>query len=343
MHTPNWWYNPNNAIPTYTRFLALLYGGVISLRRFLYHHHIIPCQKIAVPVIVIGNLVAGGSGKTPLVMSVVQWLREQGWQPGIASRGYGRKQAHHARWVTAQTPPEEGGDEPVLMVRKTGVPVRVDRNRARAAQALHQAGCNIIVCDDGLQHYRLARDIEIEVIDAQRGYGNAYLLPAGPLREPLKRALDCDLHVLNLGSGENLSAHEPSPEQWPMVLTLSIAQSLCSDNEQPLSHFSGQQVHAVAGIAHPQRFFQMLRQQGIDPIEHPFPDHHPYQPADMYFDDGLPVLMTEKDAIKYRVFASAAHYAVPLQPQLPAGFWQILQARLSALTHSAELAHHESA
>ena len=195
------------------------------------------------------------------------WNRS-GWKPGVASRGYGREDADKPLWVQADTPTAKGGDEPVLIAWKTGVPVRVDADRVAAGRALIQAGCDVIVCDDGLQHYRLARDIEIEVVDAQRRYGNGLLMPAGPLREPAARARDCDFRVVNLGQASDAGQVPPGSGfgEWTMRLRIDSARPLRGGRERPLHGFSGQRVHAVAGIAHPQRFFQMLRAQGLVPM-----------------------------------------------------------------------------
>jgi len=334
MQPPKWWYDPSLPVPLPAKLLAAVYGAVTGLRRAMYRTMRPWQRKIPVPVIVVGNVIAGGSGKTPLTIALVKWLSNNGWKPGIASRGYGRKRSHVPRWVTAQTSPKDGGDEPVLMAWKTDALVFVDRQRDDAARVLYESGCTIIVCDDGLQHYLLARDIEIEVIDAQRRYGNGRLIPAGPLREPPERARQCDFHVLNLGSassGTHLALPESNNEPWPMQLTITTAQSLSNQEERPLSDFAGKKVHAVAGIAYPQRFFDMLRQHDIELIEYPFTDHHFYRPADLQFNDDLPILMTEKDAVKCQHLAKPNHYAVPLQTTLPDTFWQALHTRLKSL------------
>jgi len=332
MRAPKWWYDPTVPVPLAAKLLAAVYGGISGLRRKMYLT-IRPWQrKVPVPVIVVGNLTAGGSGKTPLTIALVQWLQKNGWKPGIASRGYGRKRSHVPRWVTAQTSPQDGGDEPVLMAWKTEALVYVDRERATAAQVLYESGCNIIVCDDGLQHYLLNRDIEIEVIDAQRRYGNNHLIPAGPLREHPSRAKHCDFHILNLGSASHdKTLLESNNESWPMQLNISTAQNLDHKYKQALSDFAGQKVHAVAGIAHPQRFFQMLRQHNIELIEHPFADHYFYKPSDLNFKDDLPILMTEKDAVKCQYFTKQNYYAVPLAAELPDAFWQAFHTRLNTL------------
>ncbi len=224
----------------------------------------------------------------------------------------------------------------MLIAWKTGVPVRVDRDRVAAARALLEAGCDVVVCDDGLQHYRLARDIEIEVVDAQRRYGNGLLMPAGPLREPVARARDCDFRVVNLGQASDAGEVPPGAGfgEWTMRLRIDSARPLRGGRERSLQGFAGQRVHAVAGIAHPQRFFQMLRTRGIGVVPHAFADHHRYQASDLSFGSELPVLMTEKDAVKCKAFATDWHYAVPLQAELPAAFWVALLDRLGKLARA---------
>ncbi|WP_312327782.1 tetraacyldisaccharide 4'-kinase [Stenotrophomonas sp.] len=330
--TPLYWYD-GSAVPFAARVLAPVYGGVVALRRALYRRGWFKRHALPVPVIVVGNVTAGGTGKTPLTIALVDRLREAGWKPGVASRGYGREDAKSARWVDADTETALGGDEPVLIAWKTGVPVRVDADRVAAGKALIEAGCDIIVCDDGLQHYRLARDVEIEVVDAQRRYGNGRLIPAGPLREPASRARDCDFRVVNLGqaSADPAALASCGFGEWAMQLHIDRAQPLSGGRARALSHFRGQRVHAVAGIAHPQRFFDMLRAQGIGVVPHAFADHHAYQPADLRFGSELPVLMTEKDAVKCKVFANEWHFAVPLSADLPAAFWVALLDRVDKL------------
>lgn len=333
--TPAWWYD-GAPVPWTARLLAPLYGAVAGLRRGLYRRGWLRRCQVPVPVIVVGNITAGGTGKTPLTIELVERLRAAGWKPGVASRGYGRDDAGSARWITPDLAPGLGGDEPVLIAWKTGVPVRVDRDRVAAARALLAAGCDVVVCDDGLQHYRLARDIEIEVVDAQRRYGNGRLMPAGPLREPMERAGDCDFRVINQGQASD-AGQAPSASgfgEWAMRLRIDSARPLRGGRERPLQGFAGQRVHAVAGIAHPQRFFQMLRARGIGVVPHAFADHHRYQASDLSFGSELPVLMTEKDAVKCRAFATGWHYAVPLQAELPAAFWVALLDRLGKLARA---------
>jgi len=335
--------------------LAALYTRLSALRHWLYQRGWKRRIKVSVPVIVVGNLIAGGSGKTPLVIALVERLSAAGFTPGVASRGYGRDLPRSARWVDADTAPKLGGDEPVLIARRTGVKVRVDADRAAAAKALIAAGCDLIICDDGLQHYRLHRDLEIEVIDGQRGYGNGHLLPAGPLREPATRGERCDFRVVNSPSPQKENAgRRPAPirplpltgegwgeegsgalsfPHWPMHLEHAHAEPLTGGRPIPLSQFQGLRIHALAGIGHPERFFSMLRAQGLAIVPHAFPDHHHYQPDDLHFSSALPILMTEKDAVKCAGFADEHMYHLPISARLPEAFWVALLDRISQHQH----------
>jgi tetraacyldisaccharide 4'-kinase len=325
---PPWWYG-DGAPPLAAKLLSGLYAGVTGARSALYRRGLLRRIGVRAPVLVVGNLTAGGSGKTPLTIALAQRLREEGWSPGIATRGYGRADASVALWVEANTAPSLGGDEPVLLARRTGVPVRADRDRVAAARALVAAGCDIVLCDDGLQHYRLRRDVEIEVIDGRRRYGNGLLLPAGPLREPAVRGEQCLFRVVNLpAAGPDAGA---GFGEWPMHLRLDRAVPIAGGRAQPLSSFSGQRVHAVAGIGDPERFFGALRSMGIAVVPHAFADHHRYVAGDFHFGSDLPVLMTEKDAVKCTPFASARFYSVPASADLPEAFWVALLERLSTL------------
>lgn len=328
--TPAWWHDGSTP-PPHARVLAVLYGNLAALRRSAYRRGLLRKHKAGVPVLVVGNIVAGGTGKTPLVIALVERLRGQGWTPGVASRGHGREDEATPRWIEADSTASKVGDEPLLIARATGAKVRVDRDRVAAAKALVAAGCDVVVCDDGLQHYRLARDIEIEVQDARRRYGNGRLLPAGPLREPVERAADCEFRVLNLGvSSEDDARREAGLGEWPMRLQVGAAQPLHGGRAQPLSLFAGQRVHAVAGIGDPERFFAMLRDAGIAVVPHAFPDHHAYVAADFEFGSRLPVLMTVKDAVKCADLTDAQAFMVPVDAVLPEAFWVALLERLPA-------------
>jgi len=307
------WYG-SARLPWWTWPLAALYGAVTAARRGLYRMGLLRRERLPVPVIVIGNLTAGGTGKTPLTIAVAQALLQRGMRPGVVSRGYGGRQ-REPLLLDGSPDPAQVGDEPCL-IRTSGVPVAVGRDRPAAARLLLEAGCDVVIADDGLQHYRLARDVEICVIDGVRRFGNRRLLPAGPLRERLSRLRQMDFLICNGGIAQ--------PGEIPMRLQGDSAQSLLGDLRQPLAAFVGQRVHVVAAIGHPQRFFDSLRGRGIDVIEHAFPDHHAFVPADLDFGDKLLVLMTDKDAVKCRTFAQPHWWRVPVHAELPENFLQAL-------------------
>ncbi|HEU4857099.1 MAG TPA: tetraacyldisaccharide 4'-kinase [Rhodanobacteraceae bacterium] len=309
--------------PLWALPIAALYGGVVRARRGLYRHGVLRAQRVPVPVIVVGNIVAGGAGKTPLTLALVQALHERGWRPGVVSRGYGGS-ARAPMLLPPQPDPAVAGDEPALLRVRSGLPVAVGAARTAAARLLLAEGVDVIVADDGLQHYALARDVEVCVIDGARRCGNGRLLPAGPLREPATRLRDVDFVVCN---GGNTRGHE-----IPMRLELAAAVALGDPGRStPLAAFLGQRVHAVAGIGNPRRFFDALRGQGIEVVEHAYPDHHRYLPADLAFGDERPVLMTEKDAIKCGAFAQPGWWSVPVAAVLPDAFFDAVSARLRAL------------
>ncbi|MFM1885150.1 MAG: Tetraacyldisaccharide 4-kinase [Pseudomonadota bacterium] len=301
--------------PWFLRPPGALYAVLMRWRRRAYARGLLASEAVAVPVIVVGNLSVGGTGKTPLTAALASLLRDAGRRPGIASRGHGGTERGPWR-VTAADTAARVGDEPVLLAALTGVPVCVARRRAAAARRLVEEGCDVVLCDDGLQHLALRRDREIVVIDALRGLGNGACLPAGPLREPLDRLATVDLVVFNGTPSpelqQQLQGLAPLAPQCVMRLVGDSARPLCGGMAKPLSVWHGQRVHAVAGIGHPQRFFDMLRAAGLQPVEHPFPDHHAYTAADIAFADAMPVLMTSKDAVKCRLFAGPQHHEVPV-------------------------------
>ncbi|MDP2228590.1 MAG: tetraacyldisaccharide 4'-kinase [Moraxellaceae bacterium] len=301
--------------------LAFLYALVTRLRRFFYRTGVLRSTKFPVPVVVIGNITAGGTGKTPLTLALIDILQADGWRPGIVSRGYGGK-ANYPLSVQADTPAAVAGDEPLALQRRSGVPVVVDPLRARAVDfLLQQTDCNIVLCDDGLQHYALGRDIEVVVIDGARGLGNRLPLPAGPLREPPSRLATADFVVINGGDVEWPDAHR-------MRLEPGAWYGLADKTRTP--PLSGARIHAIAGIGNPSRFFSQLALAGYDVVPHPFPDHHVFTAADLAFDDGLPVVMTEKDAVKCEGFAQVNWWVVPVTAQLPPAFHDGLLQRLQA-------------
>ena len=278
--------------------LSLIYRLLVSVRRRCYALGLLSSWKPPVPVVVVGNITVGGTGKTPLVIALVQALQQAGFAPGIVSRGYGSRAPHYPFLVSADKKPQHCGDEPLLMAIRTGVPVVIDADRMAAArQLVEHHRCDVIVSDDGLQHYALQRDIEIVVVDGQRGFANRLLLPAGPLREPVSRLQQVDFVIGNGGEPElDCSASRHSMQLQPSALTQLNGERSVVPEDWPHSR----QVHAVAGIGNPQRFYQTLRQLDLAPIEHDFGDHHDYVAEDLHFDDNLPVIMTEKDAVKVR-------------------------------------------
>jgi tetraacyldisaccharide 4'-kinase len=291
--------------------LGWLYGLVMALRRAAYSIGLFKTYRAGKPVIVVGNLTVGGTGKTPLVAWLAQQLALTGLRVGIVSRGYGRSGSAPER-VHAESSWRAVGDEPMLLASLTGCDVVVARDRFAGAQKLVSLGVDVILADDGLQHLRLARDCEIVVIDGARGFGNGRLLPAGPLREPARRVRDARIVVVN-GSPEHGSLRGGVERSLQMTLFGGEARRLDGlAPPEPLEHFRGHRVHAVAGIGNPQRFFRDLRARGLELIEHPFPDHHPFTAADLTFGDNLPVLMTQKDAVRCREIAAAQLWYVPV-------------------------------
>lgn len=302
--------------------LAFLYGAISALRRVAYRTGLMTSQKFPVPVLVIGNITVGGTGKTPLTLALIKRLQEQGYRPGVISRGYGGNAVYPLR-VSDSVSSAETGDEPMTIFQRTGVPVVVDPKRCRALACLLQdTDCDVVLSDDGLQHYALARDIEIAVIDGARGLGNQCLLPAGPLREKPMRLAAVDFVVVNGAGFFWPGSHHMQlvPEPWQNLRKTSQAVPA-----------AGSRIHAVAGIGHPERFFTQLRAQGFDVVSHAFPDHHAYVASDFMFSDGAPVVMTEKDAVKCAALAADNWWFVPVHAVLAETFYAPLLQKLSTL------------
>ncbi|MBW4052435.1 MAG: tetraacyldisaccharide 4'-kinase [Proteobacteria bacterium] len=296
--------------------LSWLYGAAVSARRAAYRRGWARSQSVGAPVIVVGNLTVGGTGKTPLTIWLAEQLRQRGLEVGLVSRGYGRRQGG-MRSVTPVSSWQEVGDEPLILQQRTGCMTLVASDRVAAATALVARGARVILADDGLQHLRMRRDCEIVVIDGGRGFGNGRVLPAGPLRERAGRAWSADVLVVNGGvEGEPVRGVPPELAARALRMRLVAAgarQVAGSGQEQPLEAFRGRPLHAVAGIGNPQRFFADLRARGLDLVEHAFPDHHALSAADLDFGDGLAVLMTEKDAVKCRELAHPRFWYVPVE------------------------------
>ena len=282
--------------------LSFCYGLIISIRSLLYRLGVFRVRHWNVPVLVVGNLSVGGSGKTPLVIALARGLRAKGWRPGVVSRGYGGI-SKGPTVVTAATDPFWVGDEPVLIAREAEVPVVVSRKRVKAVdRLLQETQVNLVIADDGLQHLALGRTVEIAVIDGVTGHGNRLLLPAGPLREPLRRLKRVDIRVRRGG--------QPKEGEYAMSVKASVAQNLVSGEEVELAEFSGAPLVAVAGIHQPERFFLTLRNLGLQIQEKAFSDHHAFQPGDIPQALDRPVLMTSKDAVKCEAFAQKNWWAV---------------------------------
>lgn len=314
---------------------ALLFRLLAALRRGLFRVGVLRAARLPVPVIVVGNIIAGGAGKTPLTLWLVQALSARGRRPGIVSRGYGG--AGQIAEVTAESDPRQVGDEPVLLATRAGVPVCVGRDRTAAGRALLVAHpeVDVLVCDDGLQHYRLARDIELAVVDA-RGIGNGWPLPLGPLREPAARLRNVDAVVghagaeavwqplagavpaypMRLAPGPFVSLHDPSRRFAPGALAEYAAAT-------------GRRLYAIAGIGAPERFFATLATLGFAGIDaRPFPDHYAYTAPDLAFAQGGILLMTEKDAVKCRPLYSGEAWVLPVDAEVPASLVNYLLEKL---------------
>jgi len=292
--------------------LAMVFGALTALRRLLYRAGVLAVTRLPVPVIVVGNISIGGTGKTPLVIWLAELLRARGLNPGVICRGY-HGSARQPQRALPDSDPRAVGDEAVLLARRCGCPVWIGADRVAAASALLQArpDCDVVISDDGLQHYALGRDVELAVIDGERGFGNGMLLPAGPLREPLRR-LDCvDAVVVN---GTALFPRETLPHKVPafdMHLAGRVFYDVLNPSEQAgPERFARQQVHAIAAIGNPQRFFNHLRELGMSFAAHPFADHHAFAAADLAFSDKDAVIMTEKDAVKCERFCNENLWAL---------------------------------
>ena len=305
---PAFWYEPDPL----GALLAPL-GWVVALfailRRAVYRAGMRRSWQVGCPVVVVGNLSVGGTGKTPLVIAVAKLLSRRGLRVGVVCRGYAGSASRWPRQVRPDSNPERVGDEAVLLARRTGCPVAAGPNRIAAARILvRRAKCDVILSDDGLQHLRLARDVEIVVVDGVRRHGNGRCLPAGPLREPLVRLASVDLVVVN---------GDARPGELEMQLVAGDAVSLTDAGvTRPLESFRGAPVHAVCAIGHAERFFRTLESHGLTITRHAFPDHHPFSEPEIDFGDGAPVLMTEKDAVKCERFAGVRHWYVPVEAAL---------------------------
>ncbi|MYM62698.1 tetraacyldisaccharide 4'-kinase [Pseudomaricurvus sp. HS19] len=314
--------------------LSLLFRLVAAVRR---RQQEVEQASLPVPVVVVGNITLGGTGKTPVIITLVQHLRERGWKPGVVSRGYGGQAPQYPYLVTPDSDPRHSGDEPLLIALSASCPVAVDANRLAAAELLVAQGCNILLSDDGLQHYKLPRQWELCLLDGQRGWGNGLCLPAGPLREPVSRLAEVQAILLNGDPDERVAGQlqnglpAEAPQPQAMHLQPLSWHRLVDDTTLPAGQLpwdSVSSLHAVTGIGNPGRFFHTLQQLGLEFSEHVFPDHHPFSPADFDGLQGGVVLMTAKDAVKCREFAGDNFWYLAVAADLPEELLQKLDADL---------------
>lgn len=320
--------------------VSWLFRVFVALRRAAYRHEWCKTEHLSVPVIIVGNLTVGGSGKTPLVMHLVERLHAMGWRPGVVSRGYGGAD-HRPRRVDPAPYPDDCGDEPALVALRCRCPVAVGGDRVAAARLL-VSDCDVVIADDGLQHYPLGRDVEIAVIDGDMGLGNGRPLPAGPLREPAYRLREVDFVAVRDGDGsaDIPGALRQRAEIHGFRVTAGASRQLVEpESTRPLPDWTGVSVHAVAGIGVPERFFGQLDDLGIDLERHAFADHHRFTPTDLAFGDDAPILMTEKDAIKCRSFADERVWVVPVNVEDTTGLVTAVSARLASWYQPAEKAN----
>lgn len=326
------WWRPKPGVARLLIPLAVLYGLLVRLRRAAYQRGLLVSARVPAPVVAVGNLVVGGSGKTPVTLALVEALLQAGFRPGVVSRGHPVAPAR-PRFVTPASRAEEVGDEPLLHAAR-GVPVVVCRDRLAAARALcaQHPNVDVIVADDALQHYRLGRDIEIELVSAEHGYGNGRLLPVGPLREPLARAAACDFRLVVGAHGIGAPCDAEGQGRF-VERVLEAPRHLQTGETASWCAFHGERALIVAGIAHPERFAQALAAQGVTGRLVAFPDHHAFRREDLAALEDAPILVTEKDAVKLACLADRRLWVVPMRVRLPPAFVDTLIGRLRLLRH----------
>ena len=293
----------------------MLYGIAMLIRLGCYRLGILKSISMSVPVVVVGGLSVGGSGKTPVVLALIKRFQDQGRRPGVISRGYKGCSEFWPRQVGDNTTAQIVGDEPQLIFELTRAAVVVGPDRpSNGVQLIDKLNCDVLISDDGFAHHRLKRDVDIVVIDGQLGYGNGWCLPAGPLREFPSQLRRADIVLVNSIAETSAEKTLMPPKLQTSMVTVKLfdAYNLNDGSRKMLTEFANNTVHAVAGLGNPARFFQQLRQLGLDVIEHPFPDHHKYSESDLGFAEGSVILMTEKDGIKCRDMSIAKNlWAVP--------------------------------
>jgi tetraacyldisaccharide 4'-kinase len=296
----HYWYGSTYSLLTYFLLpVAWLFQLGVLIRQKLYRYGWKTTYRFPVPIMVVGNITVGGTGKTPCVIWLANFLSAQGYSPGIVSRGVGGKKWRTPQWVYADDSPDAVGDEAILIARNTRCPMVISVDRVAAVRTLlAQTSCDVVICDDGLQHYRLGRDIEIALLDGTRGLGNRCFLPAGPLRESPQRLKSVDFVVINGNENDLVHFTQENSLDLKGLFSMQLEPRYCV-----FADFPHKQVHAVAGIGHPERFFRQLEASGFDISRHAFTDHYLYQAKDIDFPDLSPIVMTEKDAVKCFAFA----------------------------------------
>lgn len=311
------WHSPSALVPYLLWPFSQLYQLIVYLRK-----KIITPTTFNIPVIIVGNITVGGTGKTPLVIWLAKFLAKNGYKPGIVTRGYGGHSKTFPQQIFPNSDVTHVGDEALLLARRAGCPVVIDPHRVNAVRyLLNHTDCNVVISDDGLQHYALGRDIEIAVIDGARRFGNRWCLPAGPLREPITRLDAVDFIVTN---GGEIGIGEIEMKLIPGEI-YNISDVSMKAN---VDDFAGSALHAIAGIGNPERFFNTCRQLGLSIFQHSFPDHYQFRAQDIQFDDEAKIIMTEKDAVKCEKFADYRYWCLPVEAELPSDFGEQILVKL---------------
>lgn len=317
-----YWYRPSLHFFTCCLLpLSWLFGCITSIRRCLYRIKFFKTHYFNVPIIVVGNISVGGTGKTPFVIWLANYLQSQGFHPGIVSRGVGGISHKKPHQVCLNDTAAQVGDEAILLLKQTGLPIVIGIDRVAAVQQLlMNSPCDVVISDDGLQHYRLGRDVNIVMVDAERGFGNRRLLPAGPLREKIASLHKHDFVIEKDGDENNLYSIQYEPAYFVSVIN--------PNKTLALHEFPEKNVHALAGIGYPEKFFKQLTLAGFNVTPHIFPDHHLYQPSEIIFDDNLPVFMTEKDAVKCTTFVDEKYWYLKINIKIKASLAQQIVTKL---------------
>ena len=304
-------------------FMLLPFSAIFfilsSIRLWLYKFRILKINDSSLPVIVVGNITVGGTGKTPIVISIVNYLESQNKKVGVVSRGYGGKYSQDSVEVSMTSDPIQCGDEPLLIKQQTEVPVVVAKKRTKAIEFLiKKYSLDVIVSDDGLQHYSMGRDIEIAVIDGHSRLGNGFFLPAGPLREAKSRLKSVDFIINNGSHFEGEVSSEIEPHEYINLVTNEV---------KGLEYFKGKKCYAVAGISKPDNFFSILQKNEVKLIPKPFPDHYVFSEKDLAFNENHPIIMTSKDCVKCVLFATEQMWYLSVSAKINSNFYQQLESK----------------